>query len=209
VVAFLDADCVPRADWIERGLADLDATGADLLAGQIIMELSGRPSPVDLLALSHDFDQERYVSEGFSAGANLWVRREVFERIGGFDTGLVYDEDREFTLRATAGGAELRYSHAVVVEHPRRSALALARRSYRTAAVRAESGGGGVRSRLRTGPYAGHDYVRRRLIQLGPEPGTGQLALIMLAKLACIRAPMALGSAAGAVGRWRARGAES
>jgi glycosyltransferase involved in cell wall biosynthesis len=198
VLAFLDADCVPHADWIERGLADLDDLGADLLAGRIVMELPERPSPIDLLALSHDFDQERYASEGFSAGGNLWVRRAVFDRLGGFNTGLAFDEDREFALRATAGGAELRYSDAVVTDHPRRSALALARRSYRTAAARARSGSAGLGARLRSGPYVGRGYTRRRLTRLGHAPSRRELLWLQLAKYACV----------GAAGRWWAGRAE-
>jgi glycosyltransferase involved in cell wall biosynthesis len=209
VLAFLDADCVPRADWIERGLAELDAQGADLLAGQIGMEVAGRASAIDLLALGHDFDQERYASEGFAAAGNLWVKRSTFEEVGGFDTDLAHDEDREFTLHATAGGAVLRFAAGVAVDHPPRTAAALARRSYRTALTRGRAGPADLRSRLRSGPYAGKDYVRRRLQGLGYEPGRGQVALVHLAKWVCIRAPMAFGTAIGTIGRWWRRRDES
>jgi glycosyltransferase involved in cell wall biosynthesis len=206
VLAFLDADCVPRADWIERGLAELDANGADLLAGHIGMEVEGRASAIDLLALSHDFDQERYASEGFAAAGNLWVKRSTFEEVGGFDTGLAHDEDREFTLHATEGGAVLCFAAAVAVDHPPRTAAALARRSYRTALTRGRAGTADLRSRLRSGPYAGQDYVRRRLRGLGYEPGRRQAALVHLAKWVCIRAPMAFGTAVGTISRvWRRR----
>jgi glycosyltransferase involved in cell wall biosynthesis len=209
VLAFLDADCVPHADWIERGLAELDAHEADLLAGHIGMEVVGRASAIDLLALGHDFDQERYASEGFAAAGNLWVTRSTFEEVGGFDTDLALDEDRDFTLRVTAGGAVLRFAADVAVDHPPRTAAALARRSYRTALTRGRAGTGGLRSRLRSGPYAGHDYVRRRLYGLGYEPSRRQAALVQLAKWVCIRAPMAFGTAIGTIGRvWR-RGDES
>jgi len=209
VLAFLDADCVPRADWIERGLAELDALGADLLAGHIGMEVVGRASSIDLLALGHDFDQERYASEGFAAAGNLWVKRSTFEDIGGFDTGLAHDEDREFTLHATASGAVLRFAGAVAVDHPPRGAVDLARRSYRTALTRGRAGTGDLRSRLRSGPYAGHDYRRRRLQQHGYEPGRRQAALVAVAKWVCIRAPMAIGTAIGTISRGRRRRDES
>jgi glycosyltransferase involved in cell wall biosynthesis len=208
VLAFLDADCVPRADWIERGLAELDALGADLLAGHIGMEVEGRASAIDLLALGHDFDQERYASEGFAAAGNLWVRRSTFEEVGGFDTDLAHDEDREFTLHATAGGAVLRFAAAVAVDHPPRGALALARRSYRTARTRGRAGTADLRSRLRSGPYAGHDYVRRRLDQLGYEPKRRQAVLVHVAKWICIRAPMGFGTVIGTMSRGRRRRAE-
>jgi glycosyltransferase involved in cell wall biosynthesis len=209
VLAFLDADCVPHADWIERGLAELDAHEADLLAGHIGMEVAGRASAIDLLALGHDFDQERYASEGFAAAGNLWVKRSTFEEVGGFDTDLVLDEDRDFTLRVTAGGAVLRFAADVAVDHPPRTAAALARRSYRTALTRGRAGTADLRSRLRSGPYAGHDYVRRRLHGLGYEPSRRQAALVGLAKWACIRAPMAFGTAIGTISRGWRRGDES
>jgi glycosyltransferase involved in cell wall biosynthesis len=209
VLAFLDADCVPHADWIERGLAELEASGADLLAGHIGMEVAGRASAIDLLALGHDFDQERYASEGFAAAGNLWVRRSTFEEVGGFDTDLVLDEDREFTLRATTGGAVLRFAADVAVDHPPRTAAALARRSYRTALTRGRAGTADLRSRLRSGPYAGQDYLRRRLNGLGYEPSRRQATLVQLAKWVCIRAPMAFGTAIGTISRGWRRGDES
>jgi len=209
LLAFLDADCVPGPDWIERGLEAMDGSEADLLAGRIGMEVEGQLSPVDLVAVTHDFDQERYVAEGFAAGANLWVRREVFAALGGFDVRLAYDEDRELVRRATAGGAVLRYAPAVSVDHPRRGAPDLARRSYRTARSRARAGSLDLSSRLRGGSYAGPDYMRRRLADLGYPPTARQLVLLRLAKYACVRLPMLAGVAVGSAGRWWARSAES
>jgi glycosyltransferase involved in cell wall biosynthesis len=210
LLAFLDADCVPGREWVERGIAELAREETDLLAGHIDMETGGRPSVVDLLAIGHDFDQQRYAAEGFSAGGNLWVRRAVFEELGGFRGDLLYgDEDREFALRARARGASLRYVPSVVVAHPPRGAVELARRSYRMAAARGRAGQRPMRARLAGGPYATRGYVRERLERAGYPSTTAKLARVQLAKYALIRAPMALGVLVGTVGRLRHRRAES
>ncbi len=74
VVVFIDDDCVPQADWLERGTARFGTGDAEILAGHIDVEVR-RASPVALLDLTHHFDQERYAEEGFAASGHLWVQR--------------------------------------------------------------------------------------------------------------------------------------
>ena len=198
-LAFLDADCVPAPTWVESGLEALQ--GADVLAGQIDVGV-GRGSPVALVDLTHYFDQERYASDGYGATGNLWVRREVFERVGGFDEGLARDEDRDFGLRATAAGAELAYAGDVAVTHPARGALELMRRSFR---IGTDRGLGGLRARSRTGAYVSDERMRARMTRAGYPPTRGRMLAVRLAKNACIRLPMALGAlTAPLTGRRRA-----
>ena len=77
VLAFTDADCFPEPDWLERGLAAL--AGADLVQGRVTPERA--PGP---------FDRTVWVRRpgGLFETANLLVRRELFDRLGGFAPGL-------------------------------------------------------------------------------------------------------------------------
>jgi glycosyltransferase involved in cell wall biosynthesis len=133
LLAFTDADCVPAADWIERGIAAVDGTGADLVAGDIEVPLGERPSAAALLDYTKHFKQADYVRDmQFGATANLWVRRTVFDRVGPFNERLISGGDREFGTRSVAAGFDLRYAHEVVVHHdPRDSGRELARKAYR------------------------------------------------------------------------------
>lgn len=195
VVVFIDDDCVPQADWLERGSARFDAGDAEILAGHIDVEVR-RASPAALLDLTHHFDQERYAEEGFAASGHLWVQRAVAENVGGFDERLTFDEDKDFVERAVAAGARLRYAPDAVVTHPSRTARQLVRRSFR---IGRQRGLDAFRSRARAGSYLTAERVRARLERAGYRAGRARLLSIGAAKLVCIRAPIAMGALVGAV----------
>ena len=75
VLAFTDSDCRPRPDWLERGLARIDA-GADLVQG--LTRPSRRMRPLER-SLWSDFE------DGLYATCNVFYRRPAFDRAGGFD----------------------------------------------------------------------------------------------------------------------------
>ena len=193
LVAFVDADCVPSPNWAERAVAAFADLQADILAGQIDVTMA-RPSPVALVDLVHYYDQQRYVSEGFAATGNLWVRREVFERAGLFDERLERGEDQEFVRRAVAAGARLHYAPEVSVSHQARGLGAQVRRCF---AIGTDRGVAGLRSRARSGSYVGPERYRERLAAAGLRPTRARLLSIAIARNACIRLPMALGAVWG------------
>ena len=131
-LAFTDADCVPASQWLERALAPFEDPGLDLVAGGIRIPLGPRPSTAALIDSARCLDQERYVREGFGATANLVVRRELFDRVGGFNGIIISGGDTEFGHRALASGASLRYvAEAWIAHDPRATARDLARKAYR------------------------------------------------------------------------------
>ncbi len=75
VLAFTDSDCFPTPEWLACGLEAISS--ADLVQGAV------RPDP---LATRTPFDRTLYVEDdgGFYQTANLMVRREVFDAVGGF-----------------------------------------------------------------------------------------------------------------------------
>ena len=197
VFAFVDADCHPEPTWIERGLASVRRLEADIVAGHIEVTID-RPSPVALLDLVHYFDQERYASEGFGATGNLWVRREVFERVGLFDERLVRGSDREFVARAVEAGFRLRHGPDVVVAHPARGCRQQVRRAF---AVGKQRGLHGLAERARHGAYVSPERIGARLERAGYRPTAALLLAIRVLKNVCIRAPMAAGAIWGGFSR--------
>ena len=119
VLAFCDADCRPEPGWLEAGLAAL--AEADLVAGEIRFELPERPTIWTLLDIDTFKDHERQVRSANAETANLFVRRELFERLGGFDDSLPAHGDFEFVARSVASGARLAYAGAAAVTHPTRN----------------------------------------------------------------------------------------
>jgi glycosyltransferase involved in cell wall biosynthesis len=120
LIAFTDADCFPTAGWL-AALAK-GAEDADLLAGAVA------PDPTTTLGA---FDRTVWVERetGLYETANLLIRRELFERIGGFErwlqsagpkrgwTNPELAEDVWLGWRARRAGARTAFAPDALVHH--------------------------------------------------------------------------------------------
>ena len=128
VLAFTDADCIPAADWIEKGVAALHSSGParGLVAGrvEVFIEDARRASAVELYESMTALAQKTYVEQGrFGATANLFTFRSVFERAGLFDAALMSGGDVEWGQRVASLGYDIAYSDEARVAHPARRTL--------------------------------------------------------------------------------------
>jgi hypothetical protein len=121
ILAFTDSDCLPAADWLARGMAAIDA-GADVVNGRTVPARVMRP-------------RERSMAsgrEGLYPTCNVFYRRTVFDRAGGFDAGAAvalgfrmgsqargtgFGEDTLLAWRARRAGAVVTYDPDAVVRH--------------------------------------------------------------------------------------------
>lgn len=114
LLAFLDADCEPTPEWLHAGTAAL--AEADLVLG------ATRPRPDRLLS---PFDRTLWVTgcSPLFESANMFVRREIFERVGGFESWLVPSDGKElgedvlFGWRAIRAGARVTACPEALVHH--------------------------------------------------------------------------------------------
>ena len=134
VLAFTDADCEPAPEWLRAGLRALE--GADLVQGRVEPPPGVEVGP---------FDRTVWVTResGLYETANLFVRRELFERVAGFwpllrggsgpagqerPPGLLpakgggrfgghFGEDIWFGWRARRAGARTAFSPEALVHH--------------------------------------------------------------------------------------------
>lgn len=123
VLAFTDADCVPGPDWLAAGLEAVAV--ADLVQGAV------RPDPA---VKRLPFDRTVWVTgeRGLYECASLFVRRELFESVGGFEdllgarVGKQLAEDTWLGWRLRRAGARTAFSPGAQVDHAvfRRSAWA-------------------------------------------------------------------------------------
>ena len=120
VLAFCDADCRPEPTWLERGLSALRT--ADVAAGLVRFIPPARLTAWSLVDMDTFLDQERTVRTGGAVTANLFLHRDRFERLGGFDGSLANGGDQEFVRRCVADGARLVFTPEAVVAHPTRDA---------------------------------------------------------------------------------------
>ena len=127
ILAFIDADCVPTDMWLVEGIKAL--TVADIVVGAV----SPRPDvPIG------PYDRSLWVTceTGLYETANMFVRRNWFERVEGFQdwlpdlpglrgaAGRPFGEDSWFAWRARRLGARTMFGSLAVVHHavfPRRA----------------------------------------------------------------------------------------
>lgn len=144
VLVFCDADCTPEPDWLEEGLAALRSSA--VVVGMIRWRLPPQPSLWSLLEIELFVDSERAVRERRCLGGNLFVRRDIFEELGGFDESLPSGGDSDFGRRAAMIGESPAFARSAVVWHPatnrRADLLAKVRRVNRAAGIREVRRGG-------------------------------------------------------------------
>lgn len=139
VVAFTDADCVPEPEWLAAGVGALArGEGRRIVGGEVRLELSDRPSAVELYQAMDGFDQRGNIeARGFAVTANLFAGIAALRDIGPFDERLLSGGDLDWSRRAVAAGYELVYAaNAVVATRPRTSLAAAARQARRVAGGR-------------------------------------------------------------------------
>jgi glycosyltransferase involved in cell wall biosynthesis len=119
ILAFIDSDCRPAPTWLERGLAAL--SNAQIVGGRVDVDYEdpSKPTAVEAFERVFAFNFKRYIEElGFSGSGNMFVPRDVFDRVGGFRGQVA--EDVDWGRRAVAANLRWRYAADVVVSHPAR-----------------------------------------------------------------------------------------
>ncbi len=87
VLAFTDADCTPRHDWLRRIIAPLNDPSVEIVLGQ---RIPGSESPILALWSQYERAKEEFVFSGsmlnlyYGHTNNMAVRRSVFEELGPF-----------------------------------------------------------------------------------------------------------------------------
>jgi GT2 family glycosyltransferase len=126
---FTDADCIPSQTWISDYLLHFSDAGLGAVAGCI------HPYPstgliqksMSLFTLPSITKETVHTASnlrgGFFPTANLAVRREVFDLVGGFNNSLRYGEDHELCHKIYRAGYGIKAIKSAVVEHIHRSTL--------------------------------------------------------------------------------------
>jgi glycosyltransferase involved in cell wall biosynthesis len=112
LLAFTDADCYPQPGWLAEGVRALEH--ADLVQGAVRPERP--PGP---------FDRTLWVERrsGLWESANVLVRRDLFDALGGFEEWIVpsigkaFGEDMWLGWRAFRAGAAVAFAPDALVEH--------------------------------------------------------------------------------------------
>lgn len=124
ILAFTDADCIPSANWLERGVMTLlKSPNCGFVAGKlsVFFRDPDRPTAVELYESLLALPQEDFLTNShFGATANLLTLRTVVDTIGQFDARLKSSGDLEWGQRVHANGYQQIYAEDVLVAHPAR-----------------------------------------------------------------------------------------
>jgi len=112
-LAFTEDDCTPAADWLERAAARIEnEPDLDVIEGDTLLP-DGRPA------------RRRKEGAPVWLPTNLFVRREAFERAGGYSEaffdprrGIYFREDSDLGFTLAEAGARTRIDPAIRVVHP-------------------------------------------------------------------------------------------
>ena len=124
-VLFLDADCIPEPSLIDRYLADEPDPSVGAISGRV----AGAPGSglvEDWYASRRVLDQtDMYEKRQRPAAvtANLLVRRDAWEEVGGFLEGIRSGGDTDFCWRLQDRGWTLSHRPAAAVEHRHRTTV--------------------------------------------------------------------------------------
>ena len=130
VVCFLDADCIPCADWLQRIEQQFQEPTLAVLGGGVDTSQTGFWTICDHVSTFHDYLAT--ASPGTRAqlpSLNLMIRKTVLDQVGGFDERYPRPagEDADLTTRLRLDGYALRFDPQIAVNHvPNRPTLAAA-----------------------------------------------------------------------------------
>jgi len=135
IIAFLDSDCIPAADWLKTLAGCFARPEVARVGGGVAFEERDYWKTADNLAMFYQFLASLPPGPRLQfPSLNFAVRRRVFEEAGGFDTAYRYPagEDFDLTYRISQRGHRLWFEPRAVIVHnpPRNSLAALWRHGY-------------------------------------------------------------------------------
>lgn len=120
ILAFIDADQRVSASWLEAGLNSLRE--ADYVGGKVVVVVGDEDDLWQRKDRLLAFPVEGCLKKiHFAPTANLFVRREVIQVVGGFDARLRSSGDVDFGQRVYRAGFRQLYAPEAMTYHPARN----------------------------------------------------------------------------------------
>ncbi len=114
-IAFVDADCIANAFWIQELVAGFKS--ADVVAGQSVRLGYQAFSNLQRVGIEHKGMDVTYPS------CNLAYSKKVFKKIHGFDPSFKEAEEVDLNFRAVDSGYKLDYRPEAIVYHRVRDSI--------------------------------------------------------------------------------------
>lgn len=116
-LAFIDADCVADARWLEV-LLSAQEQGHVIVGGSVSLKVENYWQLCYNLTMFHEFLPFASAGKRYNFGTlNLCVAQEVVQEVGLFDERLARGQDTEWTLRMRRFGYDLHFVPQAIVKH--------------------------------------------------------------------------------------------
>ena len=134
ILCFIDADCIPCEKWLDELLAPLFDEKIGVVGGSV------RPISKSISSLADDLSMFLGVSKDSPSGyrdflptLNFAIRKEVFNKVEGFDPTLRTSEDLDLCIRVRKKGYKIFFQPSAEVIHDpnRKSFREFIKRHYR------------------------------------------------------------------------------
>lgn len=113
IVVFLDADCVVDKDWLTKGVEKLCNNSNSVYGGQYL--LRNDPSWLERYWILNEKDRSVHLTT--LVGGAIFVKKQDFIGIGGFDENLSAGEDSDLTERLREKGFVVEIEPSLSVVH--------------------------------------------------------------------------------------------
>lgn len=132
VLAFTDADCIVDPNWIKAGIDALKSTCAFQAGGHVKCRFSKKATAAEYYdALCGIRIKDNVETRGVAFTANLFVRKEVIDELGGFPQHIKSGGDVYFTSHASEAGYNIIFAQDAIVEHPTRDFCGIMKKMVR------------------------------------------------------------------------------
>lgn len=124
IIAFTDSDCLPDKLWLENAEELFRNKSCDMIGGRVdLFKVENGGEWAYIFEKHIAFKQQLNVPKGHTVTANMFIRKEVFNNLNGFNAAIKSGGDWEFSERAVANGYKMVYGENVAVRHPARTSV--------------------------------------------------------------------------------------
>lgn len=133
IIVLLDATCIPEPDWLEKGVHCLKNLQADMISSNVLFDFrdkvtAGKLYDSNNLNIEHSIKQR-----GAVMTASLFIRREVFSKMGYFPEGVRSGADIRWTMNATKNGCTLKFCKKSIAKKKARTFTQSLKKQWRVA----------------------------------------------------------------------------
>jgi len=132
VIILLDSTCIPVVNWFNSGMDCLKKQEADIIGGDVQFDFEGKMTAGKIYdSLTNIKMKESIVRKGVAKTANLFIRKEVFEKVGLFPEGVRSGADVIWTGKAKQSGCKLQFCPNALVYKKARTFSELIKKQWR------------------------------------------------------------------------------